>query len=156
MEDEKKYLLKKVHGLINERKEAILQKLPNVHEIDDGVIIRFFTEWDNCEDDDAIKYKKIKNLDDPDESVVFFYIPKGGYFDLKQRFYIGCMTCLNGSINVTFKNQTKNLKGYSKICVETDEIEGLAEENTYLITTSNRKVWSEDTYKHVEKTHGIG
>lgn len=156
MEKEKKYLLEKVHGLINERKEAILQKLPNVHEIDDGIIIRFFTNWDNCEDDNTIKFKRIVNQDDPNESIVFFYIPKGGYFDLKQRFYIGCMTCLNGSINVTFKNQTKTLKGYSKICVETDEIEGIAQENTYLITCSNRNFWSKKTLEHVKATHGIG
>ena len=154
MENEKKYLLKKVHKLINERKEGILSRLPNIHEIDDGVIIRFFTHWDNCEDDETIKFKKIINQDNPDESIVFFYIPKGGYFDLKQRFYIGCMTCLNGKIKVMFDNQTKYLEGYTKICVETSEIEGLAEENTYLITTSNRLTWSKETLDHVREAHG--
>lgn len=154
MINEKKYLLTKINKLISERKEIILKKIPNIHEIDDGVIIRFFTSWDNCEDDDVIKFKRIVNHDDPNESVVLFYIPKGSYFDLRQRFYIGCITCLNGKISVTFKNNTTYLEGYSKICVESDEVEGIADENTYLITTSNRLDWSEETREHVNEVHG--
>lgn len=153
MNDEKKFLLKKINDLICERKEAILEKLPNIHKIDDGIVIRFFTKWDNCEDDDDIKFKRIVNRDNSNESVVFFFIPKGAFFDLKQRFYIGCIICLNGRINITIKNKTTNLEGYSKICVESNEVEGFAQENTYLITTSNRLNWSEKTRKYVIETH---
>ena len=154
MENEKKYLLSKVHGLINERKEAILEKLPNVHEIDDGIIVRFFTKWDNCEDDDEIKFKRIVNQDNPDESIVFFYLPKGSKFELKQRFYIGCMTCLSGKMEVIANNKTRMLNGYTKLCVESAEVDGIAFENTYLITSSNRNVWSRETLEHVKATHG--
>jgi hypothetical protein len=154
MTEEKNRLLEKIHKQIKEKKDAIIDQLPVVHKVDDGVIIRFFTHWDNCEDDNKIKFKKIVNHDKPDESIVFFYIPKGAFFDLQQRFYIGCMTCLNGKIKVTYGDETKYLEGYSKICVETAEIQGWAKENTYLLTTSDRSDWSETTKKHVQKAHG--
>jgi hypothetical protein len=150
MTEEKRIILNKIDELISKRRTELLKELPSIHEIEDGIIIRFFTEWDNCEDGDGIRYKKVPNLDNPDESVVFFYIPKGAFFDLKQRFYIGCITCLSGRIDITVENRTRLLDGYSKICVESAEVQGLALENTYLITTSNRLSWSEKTRKHQE------
>ena len=59
MTTERKELLAKVNELINKRKKQLLDKLPDVHEVDDGIIIRFFTEWDNCDVNEDIKYKKI-------------------------------------------------------------------------------------------------
>ena len=146
---EKKILLNKIDKLISERKTELLKCLPNVHEITDGFIVRFFTAWDNCEDDDGVKFKKIINHDNPDESVVFFFIPENTEFSLKGRFYIGCMTCLNGSVNIKYNNKDKVLENYSKICVESDDVHGKAYENTYLITTSNRLDWSESTKEFV-------
>lgn len=153
MTEEKKIVLDKINELISKRRTELLKELPSVHEVDDGVIIRFFTEWNACEDNTGIKYKKIKNHDNPDESVVFFYIPQGAFFDLKQRFYIGCMTCLNGKIDITSKNDKRLLESGYKICVDSDEVLGFALENTYLVTTSDRKAWSKETIKHVEESY---
>jgi len=151
MTEEKKIILEKIDALISKRRNELLKELPSIHEIEDGIIIRFFSEWNNCEDDENIRYKKVCNLDNSNESVVFFYIPKGAYFDLKQRFYIGCLTCFSGRIDITVNNKTRLLDGYSKICTESAEVQGLALENTYLITTSNKLLWSEETIKHREK-----
>jgi hypothetical protein len=150
MTEEKRIILEKIDKLICKKRNQLISELPSIHEIEDGIIIRFFTEWDNCEDDTGIRYKKILNHDNPDESVVFFYIPKGAYFDLKQRFYIGCITCLSGRIDITANSEIRLLEGYSKICIHSDEVQGLALENTYLITTSNRLEWSEKTLKHLK------
>ena len=138
-------ILDKIDVLLNKRKAELLKELPSIHNVDDGIIIRFFTEWDNCEDDNTIKYKKIPNLDNPNESVVFFYIPKNAYFDLKQRFYIGWVTCLNGIIEIVTENKNRLLEGYSKICVDSNNVQGRAFENTYLLVTSNKLNWLEKT-----------
>jgi hypothetical protein len=150
MNEERKKLLNKVNELIETKKKELLEKMPDVHEIDDGIIIRFFTKWDNCEDTNEIKYKKLNSFDDPDDSVVFFYIPKDAYFDLKQRYYIGCITCLNGKIDITANNMTRLVEGYSKICVHSSNVQGKAYENTYLLITSNRKDWDDAVRQHLK------
>ena len=151
MNAEKKLLLEKIHKLINDKKEVLLKEHPDVHEIDDGIIIRFFAEWDNCAEDEQIKWKKIENLNSPEESVVFFYLPKGSKFELKQCFYIGCMTCLNGKIEVHANDEVILLEGYQKICVDSENVIGKVLENTYLITTSDKSVWSKTTLEHVKE-----
>ena len=150
MTEEKKIILDKIDALICKRKAELLNELPDVHEIDDGIIVRFFTEWDNCADDDEIKFRKIE-VENPDESVVFWYLPKGSSFELNQKFYIGCMTCLNGKMEVSFGSHKTTIGSYQKICVNSEDVEADVLENTYLITTSNKKIWSETTLKHVEQ-----
>lgn len=149
--EEKKILLKKIDLLISEKTSNLLEEFPDVHEISDGIIIRFFTEWDNCDDDNGIKFKKIIHRDKPDENTVFFYLPKGSFFELKQRFYFGCIMCLNGLVKITSKSKTQILESYNRICVNDDDVQGNALENTYLITTSNRLDWSETTQNYVKK-----
>ena len=151
MNEEKQIVLKKIDKLISKRKAEMLKGFPSIHEIDDGIIVRFFTEWDNCADDEQIKWKKIDVPNNPDESVVFFYLPKGSAFELKQRFFIGCMTCLNGKIEVDVNGETVLLESYKKICVNSEDVKAKVFENTYLLTTSNKKVWSETTQEHVKE-----
>lgn len=150
MTEEKRKILNKINELIEKKKDEMIKQLPLVHDVDDGIIIRFFTKWDNCEDNETIKYKKIPNLDNPNESIVFFFVPKGAFFDLKQHFYIGCITCLNGKIDITANNITRVLENATKICINSDEVQGLAHENTYLITTSDRKMWSKKILEHLQ------
>ena len=151
MSKEKKILLDKIDYLINKRKSDLLHELPDVHEVDDGIIIRFFGEWDNCDDNNDIKFKRIINHGNLDESVVFFYIPKGACFELKQQFYIGHITCLNGLIRLTSNSENQVLRSYEKILLNADDVKGEAFENTYLITTSDRATWSKKTMEHTEK-----
>jgi len=150
MNEEKQIVLKRIDELISKRKADMLKEFPSIHEIDDGIIVRFFTEWDNCADDNQIKFKKLETAN-PDESVVFFYLPKGSAFKLKQRFFIGCMTCLNGKMEVYANGETTLLGGYQKICVNSEDVEAKVYENTYLLTSSNKKVWSQTTLEHVKQ-----
>ena len=138
MTTERKELLAKVNELINKRKNQLLDKLPDVHEVDDGIIIRFFTEWDNCGVNEDIKYKKIVNLDKPENIVIFFYVPKGAYFELKERDFINSIACLNGRLEVTYNQKVRVLETNTKICLDTNMFEGRALENTYVVTTNQK------------------
>jgi hypothetical protein len=137
MTTERKELLAKVNELINKRRKQLLDRLPSVHEVDDGIIIRFFAEWDDCNENNDIKYKRIIS-DNPNEVVIFYYLPKGAYFELKERAYINCIVCLNGSIEIVVNNDIKVLNSNHKICLNNNLFEGRALENTYLLTTNNR------------------
>lgn len=150
MNEEKKILLDKIGYLIDKRKLELVKELPDVHEINDSIVIRFFAEWDNCHDDKKIKFKKIVNHDNPNESIVFFFIPKDSYFELKQRFYVECITCLNGLIEITYNNKNQTLKSYSRICPNSDDIQGKAFENTYLIITSDKMNWFNKVHDYVK------
>lgn len=150
MNEQKKIVLERVNQLIVKRKQELLKRLPDVHEISDAIVIRFFADWDNCEDDGNIRYKRINSIDDPNESVVFFFMPKGSKFELKKRFYVGGITCLNGLVEIKSEGKSRTLKRYSKMIINSNEVQGEALENTYLITTSNRLNWSEETKKHRE------
>ena len=155
MTEEKQILLNKIDHLLTKRTAELRNELPDVHEVNDGIIIRFFADWDNCEDDAAIKYKQVPNIDDPDKSTVFFYIPKGSSFDIGERYYIGCINCLNGAIEITANNETKILRSYTKTCINSDNVTGMAYENTYLIVTSNKNEWSEFTLEHQKSLGNI-
>ena len=135
MTEEKKILLDKIEYLINKRKSDLIKELPDVHEVSDGIIIRFFGGWDNCEGNDVIKYKSIKNLNNSDETVRFFYLPKNTVIDLKKRDYIKCITCLNGKVEININGEITILNDFNKICLDNNEFHGKALENTYLITT---------------------
>jgi hypothetical protein len=136
MTTERKELLAKVNELIRKRKKELLEKLPNVHEVDDAIIIRFFDEWDECDENTGIKYKKISNIDKPNEVVVFFYLPKGSYFELKKRNFINSITCLNGKLEIDYDNEIRIVDKSTKICLNSNIFEGRALENTYLVTTN--------------------
>jgi hypothetical protein len=136
MTTERKELLAKVNELIRKRKKELLEKLPNVHEVDDAIIIRFFSEWDECDENTGIKYKKISNIDKPNEVVVFFYLPKGSYFELKKRNFINSITCLNGKLEIDYDNEIRIVDKSTKICLNSNIFEGRALENTYLVTTN--------------------
>lgn len=136
MTEEKRKLLDKINGAIRKKKEQLLKQLPIIHKIDDGVIIRFFTDWDNCNDNADIKYKKIVNQDNPKETLIFFYLPKGAFFEMKKREYINSIICLSGSLEIETNTQVRYLEKYSKVVMNNDIFQGKATENTYLVTSN--------------------
>lgn len=138
MTEEKQIVLKKIDNLLAKRTAELIKELPDVHEVSDGIIIRFFGEWDNCEDNEIIRYKEIENLSDENETVLFIYLPKGAIFDLKERLYIDCVTCLNGKVEIETATETIILKDFNKMCLNNREFQGEALENTYLITTGEK------------------
>lgn len=135
MSEEKKLILNKIDRLIDSRKSEMLKSLPSIHEIDDGFIIRFFTAWDDCVND--IKYKRILNDDNTEDITIFYFLPKGAVVEIKKRDYIKCLACLSGTFELKFNGNTHILTGFKKICMDVDEFEGIALEDTYILT-SNR------------------
>ena len=86
MTEEKRIILEKIDELIDKRKTELLKRLPSIHGIDDGIIIRFFTDWDDCINN--IKFKRVINDDNSDDVVIFYYLPKGAVVKLEKRDYI--------------------------------------------------------------------
>jgi len=136
MTDERRIILDRVNALIDKRKAELLRGLPSIHEIDDGIIIRFFTEWDGCVND--IKYRKIIDENNPDDINIFYFLPKGAVIELKKRDYIHSIECLSGRFELNIDGESKLLTGFKKISFNTEEFQGIALEDTYVLT-SNRK-----------------
>jgi len=136
MTDEKQIILNKINFLLAKRTSELLKELPSVHEVRDAIIVQFFTEWDNCHDNNDIKFKNVENLDNPDEIIKFMFLPKDAVFELMKRDYIGYITCLNGKLEIDTDGEVRVIEGFSKISIENDVFQGKALENTYIITTS--------------------
>jgi len=140
MTNEKKIVLDKIETLINKRMFDLLEGLPSIHEIDDGIVIRFFTDWNDCdckyEFNKEVKCKKIVNQDAPDEITMFFYLPKGSFFDFKKKKYISTLTCLSGKLKIDFGNVIRIVDGNTKILLQSNVFQGIALENSYVITTN--------------------
>ncbi len=134
MNEEKKIILKRIDELISKRKTELLKGLPSIHEISDGIIIRFFTEWDECINN--IKYKKIINDEKPEEIIMFYFLPKGAVIERKKRDYIKSILCLSGELEIIEASDSFFLTQYKKTHLTSDEFHGIALEDTYVITTN--------------------
>jgi hypothetical protein len=138
MTEEKKIVLDRINELIDKRKAELLKSLPSIHEIDDGIIIRFFTDWDNCDTNELIRYKMIVDDEKPEDTTIFYFLPKGAIVELKKREYIHCISCISGKLELNIEGTVHYLTAFKKICFETDEFYGVALEDTYVFT-SNKK-----------------
>ena len=136
MTEEKKKILEKVNELIDKRKEELLKKLSVVHEVSDAIIIRFFTKWDNCDSNEEIRYKSIINKNNPNEFVIFYYIPKDAHIEFKKREYIRTITCLNGLLELDIDGNLMYITELEKVILDSDTWQGKALENTYVLTTN--------------------
>ena len=135
--NERKEILDRVNALIDKRKVELFKRLPSIHEIDDGIIIRFFTGWGECNDNKNIRFKKIINEDNPEEILIFYYLPKGTIIELKKKDYIKSIVCLSGKLELNIEGKKSNLNGFKKISLESNEFQGIALENTYAITRND-------------------
>lgn len=135
MTTEKKEILKKINNIIDFRIKELLNKLPNFHTIDDGFIVRYFTEWDYCDNNNNIKYKKIKNSDYPNELSYFFFIPKDATFDYDDK-EVKQITCLSGGLLLDTEKKFIEIKPYTKNEININKFSGRALENTYLVASN--------------------
>lgn len=134
MNEEKKKILDRINELIDKRKEDLLSRFPHVHEIDDGIIIRFFTNWDNCSTNEEIMYKKFTNNSDDEDITVLHFIPKGTKLGLIKHDYIKSIICINGYVEIKINNNLFILKSYEKLQLPNNEFEAYAYDDTYVIT----------------------
>ena len=134
MSNEKKLILEKVNMLINKRKVELLKRFPSIHEVDDGIVIRFFSEWDDCVNN--IKYHKIINENNSEDITIFYFLPKGAILELKKREYVKTISCLSGKLEINTNGTITYLTGFKKLCLDVDEFEGVALEDSYVLTTN--------------------
>lgn len=133
--ERKKILLNKVNDLIDKKKNELLKLLPSIHKIDDGIVIRSFIDWDSCDEDNSVKYRRIHNINRVNEIIFFYYLPKNTILEIKKCDCINSITCLSGSIEIDTKKETFFLESYNKISLNDTEFCGKTLDNTYLITT---------------------
>jgi hypothetical protein len=136
MIEERKKILNKINSQIGRIKTNLLDKFPAIHEIDDGIIVRYFTDWDMCDENTKIKYKKMINENNPEEIIIFMYIPKGAHIECRKRKYIKSITCLTGELELDIDNKFLFIDKYTKKYINSDEFSGRALENTYLLTSN--------------------
>lgn len=136
MTEEKKELLTKIHSLITKKKQAILDSFPIIHLIEDGIVIRFFSNWERCDDDHRIRFKKIQ-CDNPQDVKYNFFLPKGTMLDIKKREYAGCITCLSGEIELEVNGRTVHLSEHMEKCLESDVYHGRVLRDAYVLTEAN-------------------
>jgi hypothetical protein len=136
MTSERKLLLNRVNELIDKKKNELLKYLPNIHKIEDGIMIRTFYDWVECDENIDIKYKKILNINKPDDISYFYYLPKETELKIKGENYVSYVTCLTGKIKLEFDNKSVILEPYSKTYINDNEFYCRALENTYIITTN--------------------
>jgi len=134
MSNERKLILEKVNMLINKRKVELLKRFPSIHEVDDGIIIRFFSEWDDCVNN--IKYHKIINENNSEDITIFYFLPKGAIIELKKREYVKTILCLSGKLEVNVNGTVIYLTGFKKLSLDVDEFQGIALEDSYALTTN--------------------
>ena len=136
MTNERRAILDKVNALISKRKAELLKSLPSIHEIDDGIIIRFFTDWDNCNSNEQIRYKKIVDDKKPEDITIFYFIPKDAEIVLKKREYIKDIACISGKLELNLNGIIQQITGFKKIHLDIDEFQGIAIEDSYILTTN--------------------
>jgi hypothetical protein len=140
MTAERREILDKVNALIDKRKTELLNRFPSIHEIDDGIIIRFFTDWDNCHTNELIRYKKIINEKNPEDITIFYFLPKGADVVPIKRDYIHSMACLSGKLQININGELQTITGFKKIAFDSDYFEGVALEDTYILTTNRAQL----------------
>lgn len=136
MDDEKNRLLKKINDTIAKKKDHLINKLPQIHNIDDGFVIRFFSTWEGCSHNDDIKYKKIINQSNNNEKSTYFFIPKGTYFSITKKEIIKNIICFEGKLELEYNNEIHLVDNYTNINLNLNKLDGRAIENTYALTSN--------------------
>jgi hypothetical protein len=134
--EKKKIILDKINELIDNRKTELLKQFPYIHEIDDGIIVRSFTKWDNCDDNKDIKYKKIINENNLDEVIIYVFIPKNTVINEDKKDYIRTLIVLSGKIEININNEKTTLTGFTKTTLNIEKLNAIALEDSYLITSN--------------------
>ena len=133
MNTQKQKLLDKIHEQLQRKKEALRAKMPVVHKIDDGLVIRFFSDWEKCEDNTKVRYVEVES-DVEGEKIYKFYLPKGTNLDIKKREYAGCIICLEGHLVLDVEGELVVLTTNTKRCLSSDVFEGKVLKDSYVLT----------------------
>ena len=132
MSDERLQLLERINDLIDKRKLDLLQRAPFLHEFDGGVIIQYFTDWSDLFNN--IKYKRIINQFNENDTTTIYFLPKGVELKLFDFDKISDIMCVTGKVII---NNDITLTQSTKIPVKENEIILNCIEDSYIITLYN-------------------
>ena len=119
--------------MIDKKKQSLLDRLPAIIEYNDDLIsIRTYKNWVG---ENGIKYKRIKNIEDPNDNMYLIYLTKDSTFTIENLKCIGYITCMTGKIELIVDGVTTILDVYEKTSLIDKEIKGRAIENTFLIAS---------------------
>lgn len=134
MNIEKQKILDKINFLIDRKESELLNALPSVHDIGDGIVVRFFNNWDSCFSNDEIKYREINDNKKPEDITVFHFIPKGTILKLEKRDYIQTIICVSGKLKLEVNNETIIIDAFNKTTLKSNEFKGESLDDSYIIT----------------------
>lgn len=133
MTPELKNAFEKAKKIIYEKQELMYDSMPVVHELEDGILIKFFSNWEDTNYKD-IKIKKISSLDSKTEKIYLGFVPKGIKIKARSNNYTECIICLDGDLLIDIEGDLYNLHPFSKICVSPNmKYDGEAINDTYFI-----------------------
>jgi hypothetical protein len=135
MNEERAKIISRINELIDKRKLELLKRFPYIHEIEDGIIIRFFTDWDNCWLEETVKTKTIIDKENPDRKILFEFIPKGTIFPLIKREHVHTIICFSGKIDVTINDEVIHLTSFTKTRLSSDTFTAIALEDSYILVS---------------------
>lgn len=142
MTPELKNAFEKAKKIIYNKKEILVDSFPVVHELEDGILIKFFSGWEVTEYDE-IKIKKITSIgDDSSEKIYMGFVPKGIKIKARSNNYMECLICLDGKLVVDIGGNIKTLNSLTKMCIHCNTIyggEALKDSYFILITYENCK-----------------
>lgn len=135
---EYKETLDHVKTLINNRINYFVNKMPVIHKIDDGIIIRFFSGWEKDSSRGDFMIKKIKSLNENSKGKKFLaFLPKDTYFEVVEHEHKECLVCLSGQLELVIDNEQVLLDSYNQICIDPNvKHSGKTTKDTYLVVTS--------------------
>lgn len=135
MSTERKNIINEIKNAINKRKEVLLKKIPLVHTLNDGIVIRFFNGWEDSEHSD-IKYIQVKNYSPDDDKTYYFFLPRGSIFSVKKHDYEETLVCLDGKVQLHLGDEIRMMRSFSKhhIPPQTKHY-GIAINDTYMLVS---------------------
>lgn len=137
MYNDRQKIINEIKDSINKKKNRLLNQLPVVHSINDGIIIRFFDNWNNSIHNDNIKYIEIVDDKNPDQKTYYFFLPKGSIFDIKKHDNIENIICLEGKVQLHYNQSSQILNSFNRTTIPPHTSHyGIALNNTYLVVSS--------------------
>jgi hypothetical protein len=133
MTSELKEAFEKAKKIIYDKKELMVDSLPVVHELEDGILIKFFSKWEDCEHE-KIKIKKISSLDNEHEKIYLGFLPKGIKIKARTNDFLECFILLDGQITIDVEGDIKSLEAFTKMCIKPqNNYSGEAFKDSYVI-----------------------
>lgn len=145
MSTERTNIINDIKNGINKRKEILLKKIPLVHTLNDGIVIRFFNGWEDSEYSD-IKFIEIVNSRLEDDKTYYFFLPRGSIFSVKEHEYEETLICLDGKVQLHIEDEVKMMNSFTKHHIPPQKKHyGIAMNDTYMLVNRKDNVKNKST-----------